>query len=147
MQINGQQDGERVGDNSGHVVDVDVRRHVGAAFSPRKPDGQRRQAHRAGKKSQREAGQEVAHAESHGYADGHEQKCGDDHLRDVEADLCHGGVNVAALQRPPSQRLGFAAFRHTGVLPPAVRCSAANSTASLMQIKNQFQIYDLKIQI
>ncbi len=117
LQIHGQHDRQRVGDNSRHIVDVHVGRDVGAAFALRESHGKRRQTHGADEESQGKAGQQVAHAESHGDADRHEQKCGDDHLRHVEANLRNGGVNVSPLERPPAKRSGPVRFPPFGFSP------------------------------
>jgi hypothetical protein len=58
----------------------------------------------------------MTHTESHGDADRQEKKCGDDHLRHVESHLRHGGVYIAALKRPPAQRVGLSAVRHAKLL-------------------------------
>ena len=137
LQIHGQHDRQRVGNDSRHIVDVHVGCDVGAALALRESHAQRRQTHGADEESQGKSRQKVRHAETHGDADGREQKSGDDHLRHVEADLRDGGVDVSALERPPAQRTRLSAFRHSGLLRRADL--RRDAVANL-----KFEISDLK---
>ncbi len=70
LQIHGQHDGQRVGDDARNIVDVHVGCDVGSALALCESYAEHRKAHGADKESQRVAGQQVGCAESHGDANG-----------------------------------------------------------------------------
>ena len=73
-----------------------------AALALRQSDGQKDQAERADQKSECVAGQQMRDAESGGNPNREQQKNRNHHLREIEADLRDGGVQIAAAERPPA---------------------------------------------
>ena len=121
LQIHGQHDGQGIGDDGGHVVAVNMSRHVGPLLLAGKTDGQAGQSQGTDQKSEGIAGNQVRHAERHGNADRQQQEYRDQHLREVESQLGDRGIDIAPVHRPPTQlRLACYARAHGSIIPGSV---------------------------
>jgi hypothetical protein len=97
-------DGECVGNDRGHIVAVDVGGDVGSCLALCQARCKKDQPKRPNQKSECVAGEQMCDAESGRDSNREQQENRDHRLREIEAELCDGGVKIASAECPPALR-------------------------------------------